>query len=446
MLRRLPHRLTLLRTGTVTATATPSGILVESSTGCKLGFHSGHNLFSHPFGDLTTAEHRRRTGTALEVGACSSTADGSRRYLRTGQFLVGSEIKQINTTNNNGVSPADKLWRSKYDLLVAYLKKKDGASEYLYSSMSQRNPSLHRWVERQRINYRAELKLRQKGDNQIQPVRSMPQERIGLLNKIQFDWGSMPEDQNEDTYDSHLIEWVSKGGDKMMLPKELPTNKIKPSKKDTAINPKKVVKTENPVTKEIPTEPQPSKRNKDKRKEKTKRSVASLLKKWNDNFAQLVEFKKVTGHTDVPTLEGPLGKWVYYQRQNNLKEGKLSKRRQEQVTKLESIGFSFELEPSDESMVSALMPVPKDRSYEDLRTWDMEGPSLATKNHPPLHRWIMMERSKFKDSETKQKPQKTKAKKKGAIHLTRRKRQMRYRGKELLRRRSQSERIPPGRR
>jgi hypothetical protein len=270
------------------------------------------------------------------------------------------------------------------------------------------------------------------------------------------------------------MEWVSKGGDKLMPPKELPTNKIKQasSKKDTAINPKKVVKTENPVTKEISTE-QPSKRNKDKRKDKTKQSVhlsqpkelptnkikrglpskkdtainskkvvktenpvtkeisteqpskrnkdnRTPRKKWNDNFAQLVEFKKVTGHTDVPTLEGPLGKWVYYQRQNNLKEGKLSKRKQEQIAKLESISFNFELEQSDESMVSALKPVPKGRSYEnyayeDLRTWDMEGPSRATKNHPPLHRWIMMERSKLKDPETNQKPQKTKAKKKGSV-------------------------------
>ena len=55
---------------------------------------------------------------------------------------------------------------------------------------------------------------------------------------------------------------------------------------------------------------------------------------WNQNFAQLVEFRRVHGHTNVPQASGPLGLWVMNQRQRS-GQGMTPDRH----ARLESIGF-----------------------------------------------------------------------------------------------------------
>jgi hypothetical protein len=64
---------------------------------------------------------------------------------------------------------------------------------------------------------------------------------------------------------------------------------------------------------------------------------------WDNRFQDLVDFKKINGHTNVPSRSGPLGRWVSIQRSDNrfLQEGKDSKLTIEKRKKLESIGFEF---------------------------------------------------------------------------------------------------------
>eukprot|EP00978_Attheya_sp_CCMP212_P011572 scaffold28638_cov38-Attheya_sp.AAC.1 len=64
---------------------------------------------------------------------------------------------------------------------------------------------------------------------------------------------------------------------------------------------------------------------------------------WDQRFQELVDFKKINGHTNVPRRAGPLGRWVSYKRAQYclLKEGKHSTMTNDQFEKLESIGFVF---------------------------------------------------------------------------------------------------------
>jgi hypothetical protein len=61
---------------------------------------------------------------------------------------------------------------------------------------------------------------------------------------------------------------------------------------------------------------------------------------WDVRFQELVDFKKIKGHTNVPHGPGPLRYWVYRQRMQYrlLKEGKHSTLTIERSVKLESIG------------------------------------------------------------------------------------------------------------
>jgi hypothetical protein len=64
---------------------------------------------------------------------------------------------------------------------------------------------------------------------------------------------------------------------------------------------------------------------------------------WNEQFQELVDFKKINGHTNVPQKSGPLGNWVQTQRTQHplFKEGKYSTLTMARREKLESIGFGF---------------------------------------------------------------------------------------------------------
>eukprot|EP00978_Attheya_sp_CCMP212_P008186 scaffold19136_cov53-Attheya_sp.AAC.2 len=64
---------------------------------------------------------------------------------------------------------------------------------------------------------------------------------------------------------------------------------------------------------------------------------------WDEKFKELVDFKKINGHMNVPKRSGPLGRWVHTQRAHYRlsKEGKYSALTIDRHEKLESIGFSF---------------------------------------------------------------------------------------------------------
>jgi len=83
--------------------------------------------------------------------------------------------------------------------------------------------------------------------------------------------------------------------------------------------------------------------------EKTESIRFDFGRPWDQRFEELVGFKKINGHVNVPQGLGPLGRWVSEQRRQycRLKEGKRSSlSNNERREKLESIGFTFKCRPS----------------------------------------------------------------------------------------------------
>eukprot|EP00978_Attheya_sp_CCMP212_P044705 scaffold319217_cov35-Attheya_sp.AAC.1 len=64
---------------------------------------------------------------------------------------------------------------------------------------------------------------------------------------------------------------------------------------------------------------------------------------WDQRFRELLDFKKINGHTNVPRAFGRLGQWVSHQRTKYriMKEGKYSPLTSDKCKKLENIGFAF---------------------------------------------------------------------------------------------------------
>ena len=62
-----------------------------------------------------------------------------------------------------------------------------------------------------------------------------------------------------------------------------------------------------------------------------------LKEKWNQIYAELVDFHNTNGHVNVPQRFGKLGAWCGTQRVF-FKQGKLP---QDRIDKLEAIGFVF---------------------------------------------------------------------------------------------------------
>mmetsp|Transcript_13164 Transcript_13164/g.16032 ORF Transcript_13164/g.16032 Transcript_13164/m.16032 type:complete len:265 (+) Transcript_13164:500-1294(+) len=74
---------------------------------------------------------------------------------------------------------------------------------------------------------------------------------------------------------------------------------------------------------------------------KTKYNLAyesKLLQKWNHYFQQLVDYKNQNGHSNFPTMNGSLGRWI--SRQRTLYRSK--KIKPDRLEKLKSIEFAFE--------------------------------------------------------------------------------------------------------
>eukprot|EP00978_Attheya_sp_CCMP212_P047661 scaffold422966_cov52-Attheya_sp.AAC.1 len=108
---------------------------------------------------------------------------------------------------------------------------------------------------------------------------------------------------------------------------------------------------------------------------------------WDERFKELVDFKKINGHTHVPQQLGPLGRWVHDQRSRHqylLKEGKYSSLTIDRREKLESIGFSFILRP----------PSHWDQRLQDLLDFKkIYGHTNVPKRDGPLGQWVSRQRT-----------------------------------------------------
>jgi len=112
---------------------------------------------------------------------------------------------------------------------------------------------------------------------------------------------------------------------------------------------------------------------------------------WDQRFQELVDFKKINGHTNVYRSSGPLGIWVETQRHTyrQLKEGKHSTLTNDKREKLESIGFVFVCPPSGP---------PWDQRYQELV--DFKKIYLHTdvpaQGSGPLGRWVSCQRKQYR--------------------------------------------------
>eukprot|EP00978_Attheya_sp_CCMP212_P009770 scaffold23264_cov24-Attheya_sp.AAC.1 len=116
---------------------------------------------------------------------------------------------------------------------------------------------------------------------------------------------------------------------------------------------------------------------------------ATFFISWNQRFQELVDFKKINGHTNVHTGSGPLGSWVGYQRRQCrlLQEGKASAFSVDKREKLESIGFEFKLKRRASSCITW------DQRFQKLVDFKkINGHTNVPKQFVPLRIWVNNER------------------------------------------------------
>jgi hypothetical protein len=91
---------------------------------------------------------------------------------------------------------------------------------------------------------------------------------------------------------------------------------------------------------------------------------------WDQRFQELVDFKKINGHTNVPTKSGQLGTWVNNQRIQYclLNEGNHSALTNERREKLESIGFVFKVHPPWDQRFQELVDFKKINGHTNIPT------------------------------------------------------------------------------
>eukprot|EP00978_Attheya_sp_CCMP212_P018679 scaffold51595_cov58-Attheya_sp.AAC.1 len=114
------------------------------------------------------------------------------------------------------------------------------------------------------------------------------------------------------------------------------------------------------------------------------------LLSWNQSFQELVDYKKINGHTNVPTCSGQLGGWVSYQRRGSrsLKEGNDSSLTIYKREKLESIGFEFKKR--------ATFFLSWDKHFQELMHFKkMNGHANVPTRAGALGRWIGYQRKQY---------------------------------------------------
>eukprot|EP00978_Attheya_sp_CCMP212_P027228 scaffold91055_cov49-Attheya_sp.AAC.3 len=106
---------------------------------------------------------------------------------------------------------------------------------------------------------------------------------------------------------------------------------------------------------------------------------------WDVRFQELVDFKKINGHTNIPQCSGPLGRWVGDQRICLLKEGKDSILTIDRREKLESIGFQLKLRPPWDVRFQELVDFKKINGHTNV-------PTISG----PLGTWVRNQRRQYR--------------------------------------------------
>jgi hypothetical protein len=117
--------------------------------------------------------------------------------------------------------------------------------------------------------------------------------------------------------------------------------------------------------------------------------ATGMCPSWNQRFQELVEFKKINGHTNVPTRSGPLGRWIVRQRMQLgfLKEGNRSPLTIERREKMESIGFAASsYNESWNQRFQELVDFKKTNGHTNVNT----------QSGGPLGRWVAKQRTDYR--------------------------------------------------
>jgi hypothetical protein len=110
---------------------------------------------------------------------------------------------------------------------------------------------------------------------------------------------------------------------------------------------------------------------------------------WEQRFQELVGFKKINGHVNVPQRHGPLGKWVSHQRTqyHRLQEGRQSLMTNERREKLDIIGFDF----------CGRTGPPWDQRFQELLDFKKKhGHTNVPTSSRPLRNWVVTQRYQYR--------------------------------------------------
>eukprot|EP00978_Attheya_sp_CCMP212_P002148 scaffold4428_cov43-Attheya_sp.AAC.1 len=114
--------------------------------------------------------------------------------------------------------------------------------------------------------------------------------------------------------------------------------------------------------------------------------------RWDVRFEELVDFKKINGHTNVPQQSGFLGRWVHTQRTQHrkLNEGKYSPLTTDRREKLESIGFVFLLFPHTTYLRW-------EQHFQEIVNFKkINGHMLVRKRSGDLGKWVSSQRTHYR--------------------------------------------------
>ena len=287
-----------------------------------------------------------------------------RRNLRIGK-LTPSQIAQLDQLgfdwSPTGSKAYDEQWRAMFDALQNY-RKQNGHCRVPRSYPE--NPILARWVATQR-----RLKKR----------RHMRPERLSALEQIGFDSTILPESsltltEAWDAMFEVLKEYKTTHGDCLVPQRWRENRKLAEwvSKQRIQHNKGRLDAERERRLKELGFEWDP------------------VTAKWEEWFAQLLEFKRSQGHTNVPQRAKQylqLANWVRNQRRDKKMNRPIMK---ERAKRLDEIGFSWKLvEPQGwEQMFAAL--VEYKRAHGDCNV------PQSWRENKRLGKWVNTQRTHYK--------------------------------------------------
>ena len=257
------------------------------------------------------------------IGSNTSTSCSMTEEKIVALISIGFDFK--NDKMNRGRRSDDSAWQAKYNQLKQYHQSQNHSCLVVPS----KDTNLRRWVDTQRTAYR----LLNRGEKS-----SLTQQRIDLLNEINFVWDPVDARFNERI--KELKDFQRTNGHCMVSHTTNPTLHTWIKRQRNQYQKYKLGQKSSLTTERIELlehtglqlEVEDFDYNGQQQKQKTP---------WNKKFHQLQKYATENGHCMVPQKHPHLGKFVKAQRSSYrlMKMGKKSSMTLERIKKLNSIGF-----------------------------------------------------------------------------------------------------------